>query len=138
MLVPYKVQPDQYGSFLYSVTLGVALALPRPNAPSSKRFEAIVDSGASRCLFHASIAVHLGLDLRAGILENCNGISGRQETWLHDVCLYVPGGSVTIKAGFAETLPVAGLLGMNGFFEHFSVGFDPLKLECELQRVFRN
>lgn len=106
-LVPYKVQPDQYGSFVYSVTLGVNLALPKPNAPRTKRFEAIIDSGASRCLFHASIAAYLGLDLKAGIPEYCNGISGRQETWLHDVFLYMPGGAVTIKAGFAEALPVS-------------------------------
>jgi hypothetical protein len=138
MLVPYKVQPDQYGSFIYSATLGVNLALPRPNAPRTKRFEAIIDSGASRCLFHASIATHLGLVPKAGVREICNGIGGQQETWIHDVTLYIPGGAVVVKAGFTETLPVAGLLGMNGFFEHFSITFNPAKLECELKRVYRN
>jgi hypothetical protein len=138
MLVPYKVQPDQYGSFIYTVTLGVNLALPKPNAPRTKRFEAIIDSGASRCLFHASIATYLGLAIKSGVMENCNGIGGQQRTWVHDVALYIPGGTVVIKAGFTETLPVAGLLGMNGFFEHFSITFDPAKLECELKRAFRN
>ena len=98
MLVPYKVQPDQYGSFIYTV----------------------------------------GLVLKAGIPESCNGIAGQQQTWVHDVTLYIPGGAVAIKAAFTETLPVAGLLGMNGFFEHFSISFDPVKLECELKRVYRN
>ncbi len=107
MLVPYKVLPDQYGSFIYSAALGVNLALPQPNAPRTKRFEAIIDSGASRCLFHASIATYLGLDLKSGVMENCNGIGGQQKTWIHDVTLYIPGGTVVIKAGFTETLPAA-------------------------------
>jgi hypothetical protein len=89
-------------------------------------------------LFHASIAAHLGLVLKAGVLENCNGIGGQQATWIHDVTLHIPGGAVAIKAGFTETLPLAGLLGMNGFFEHFSIAFDPAKLECDLRRVYRN
>ena len=137
MLVPYKVLPDQYGSFIYSATLGVNLALPQPNAPRTKRFEAIIDSGASRCLFHASIATHLGMVLKTGIREICNGIGGQQETWLHDVTLYIPGGTVVIKAGFTETLPVAGLLGMNGFFEHFIVKFNLPEMVFEIDRIHR-
>jgi hypothetical protein len=33
---------------------------------TSKRFEAIVDSGSAICLFHAQIATTLGLELKAG------------------------------------------------------------------------
>jgi hypothetical protein len=111
------------------------MALPHPGAPRTKRFEAIIDSGATRCLFHADIARHIGLDLTSGQIEITNGISGQEETWLHEVMLYVPGGPVKIKAGFKEGLPIAGLLGMHGFFEHFNITFDTAMKECVLDRV---
>jgi hypothetical protein len=43
----------------------------------------------------------------------------RQPLFLHEIALYVPGGPVTTPAGFSDNLPIAGLLGMMGFFEHF-------------------
>ena len=51
--------------------------------------------------------------------------------------LYIPGGPVTIKAGFKDNLPIAGLLGMSGFFEHFNVTFDPRGQVCILERVYK-
>ena len=46
--------------------------------------------------------------------------------YLHDVSLHVPGGHVLrINAGFTDVLPMAGILGRNGFLEHFKVLFDP-------------
>jgi hypothetical protein len=64
--VPYKAFPDKYATFLYSAMLPVHLALPHPNAPRTKRFEAVIDSGASRCIFHADIGRFLGLDMKKG------------------------------------------------------------------------
>jgi hypothetical protein len=52
------------------------------------------------------------------------------------VALYVPGGIVNIRAGFSDDLPIAGLLGMNGFFDHFNVYFNPTAHQCELERIF--
>ncbi len=66
-----------------------------------------------------------------------NGIGGPEETWLHDICLYIPGGPVRITAGFKEKLAVAGLLGMKGFFEHFKITFDSAAQECVLERIFQ-
>jgi len=97
----------------------------------------MVDSGASCCLFHADIAKHIGLDLKAGRLQMTNGIGGPEETWLHPVRLYIPGGPVDITAGFKEKLTVAGLLGMTGFFEHFNVTFDATACECKLERIYK-
>src|SRR5437868_12940889 len=59
----YKVVPDGFSSYLYSAMLNVQVALSTPKAPRTKRFEAIIDSGASRCMFDASIAEYLGIDL---------------------------------------------------------------------------
>ena len=116
--------------------LNVQFSLTVPNAPRTKRIECIVDSGASKCLFHADLASFLGIDLKAGSLQMTNGIGGAEETWLHEVMLYIPGGPVKITAGFKENLAVAGLLGMNGFFEHFNISFNCTAQECTLERVF--
>lgn len=135
--VAYKVCPDAFGSYLYSAMLNVQVALPTPNAPRTKRFEVVIDSGASRCLFDTSIAEFLGIDWKKCPTESTQGIGGSEDTYLADIILCVPGGPVTVKAGFKEKLPVAGLLGMNGFFEHFRVTFEPGSRICELERIYQ-
>jgi hypothetical protein len=122
---------------MYSAVLRVQAALPSQNAPRTKRFEAIIDSGATRCLFHASLATYLGIDVKTGVREVTNGIGGQEEVWLHDVMLYVPGGPVRIRAGFKENLPVGGLLGTVGFFEHFDITFEAIARQCVLDRIYR-
>ena len=92
----------------------------------TKRFEAIIDSGASRCIFHTSIGRAIGFDIERGRKEDTTGVSGGPTTiYVHNVGLYVPGGMVRIEAGFSDSLPIAGLLGRVGFFEHFKITFDP-------------
>jgi hypothetical protein len=51
--------------------------------------------------------------------------------------LHLPGGPIQVAAAFKEKLGVAGLLGMQGFFEHFIVTFDPTLKACTLERVYR-
>lgn len=138
--IAYKVYPDKYGpsgSFLYCAMLNIQAALPDPNAPRTKRFEAVIDSGATRTLLHADIARHLGLNTKAGQLETTQGISGSESVYLHEIMLYLPGGPIKTRVGFKENLPLAGLLGMNGFFEFFRVTFDPDQKACEIQRIYR-
>ncbi len=134
--IPYKKFPLHGGGVTYSATLNVNIALPAKNAPRTKRFEAVIDSGASRCIFHASIGRFIGLEIERGPVEETLGISGVSRTCLHDISLYAPGGIVNIRAGFSEDLPIAGLLGMNGFFDHFKVIFDPTAQRCEVERLF--
>jgi hypothetical protein len=55
---------------------------------------------------------------------------------VHDISIYLPGGIANITAGFSDDLPVAGLLGMTGFFEHFKMCFDPTAFRVELERIF--
>ena len=64
-----------------------------------------------------------------------HGIGGRETTYLHRVNLFVPGGPFTMTAGFKENLPIAGILGMQGFFEFFRITFDPDSKTCELERT---
>jgi hypothetical protein len=135
--VPYKVFPSTTGTPAYSAMLNVQIALPAPNSPRTKRFEAFIDSGATRCLFHADLAAFLGIDVKKCPIEVTQGIDGAADTYLHNLTLYIPGGPVQIKAGFKDNLPAAGLLGMQGFFEHFIVVFDPTAKSCELTRLFQ-
>jgi hypothetical protein len=44
---------------------------------------------------------------------------------------------VLARAGFSDSLPIAGLLGMAGFFENFNITFDPIALCVELERLYR-
>jgi hypothetical protein len=99
--------------------------------------ECLIDSGATSCLFHADIARILGLNLHSGVRQLTNGISGVEETWVHEVMLHLPGGPVRVSAGFKDNLNIAGLLGMRGFFEHFNVSFDSALKECLLARVYQ-
>jgi hypothetical protein len=138
--IAYKIYPDSFGpsdAHLYCVMLDVQIALPSSTAPRTKRFEAIIDSGATRTLFHSDFLSHLGVDLAAGELEITQGIGGSEPTYLHEITLYIPGGPVRIKAGFKDSLPIAGLLGMNGFFEFFKVTFDPEAKICDIDRIYR-
>jgi len=115
--LPYQKYPDsKTGGFFYAATLPVNLALPYKNAPRSKRFEAIIDSGATVCQFQAGIGRALGLEIEKGEVNETMGISGPTKVYMHDIALYIPGGIVTVKAGFSDGLPILGLLGMNGFF----------------------
>lgn len=137
--IAYKKFPDAFGpqgSFLYCAMLSIQIALPSPNAPRSKRFEAVIDSGATRTLLHADLATHLGLNIKSGQIERTQGISGSESVYLHEVMIYLPGGPVKTRVGFKENLPIGGLLGMNGFFEFFRVAFDPNLKACEVQRIY--
>lgn len=117
--------------------MSVNIALPTKNAPRSKRFDAIIDSGASGCLFHGSIGRAIGLEIEKGEKADTLGIAGTMDIYLHEITIYIPGGPITTRAGFADALSLAGLLGMAGFFEHFKITFDPINLRVELERHYR-
>jgi len=137
--LPYQKYPDGQarGGFFYAATVSVNIALPAKNSPRSKRFDSIIDSGASQCIFHASIGRAIGLDIEKGEKVSTNSIQGATDIYLHDISLYAPGGIVPARAGFSDTLPIAGLLGMSGFFEFFKITFDPTALRVELERIYR-
>lgn len=97
------------------------------HGPQSPRFEALIDSGAADCLFHADIGRALKITVDKGIKGEVAGIVAgvKLNAYFHDVNLWVVADRVRIRAGFVEKLPVAGLLGRRGFFENFIIMFDP-------------
>ena len=100
--VDYKKYPLGDGGYTYSAILNVNIVLPAKNSPRTKRLECVIDSGASRCVFHASIGRAHGLDIEKGAVEETLGIAGPSRTHIHEISLYAPGGPVTIRAGFSK------------------------------------
>jgi len=121
--------------------LQVQIANPAKHSPPTKKFEAIIDSGASECIFHCSIGRGIGLNIEKGEESQTTGISGQPVTvYMHPVSLYLPGAHVLkIKASFSEDIPIAGLLGISGFFENFKITFDPSSNPpgFEMERIYR-
>ena len=107
--------------------LNISINNPATHSPQTRRFEAIVDSGAPDCYLHADIGRAVGLKIEKGIKGTIGGIvAGPQvDVYYHDVNLWVGAGPVKIRAGFSDKVSVAAILGRRGFFENFIVTFDP-------------
>jgi hypothetical protein len=105
--LPYKKYPaaSTLGGFFYVASLSVNIALPLANSRPSKRFDAVIDSGASGCLFHASIGRAIGLQIEKGVLASTLGVAGPSKMYLHDVSLYIPGGIVIAEPDFQTISP---------------------------------
>lgn len=106
--------------------LSVRLGISHQQTP---RFLAVVDSGSGVCMFKTDIADYLKIDFikkNVGIGEVGGIIQGpKQAIYYCPVRLYVADNwIINITAGFLKKLPVAGILGRTGFFDHFSVSFD--------------
>jgi hypothetical protein len=58
---------------------------------------------------------------------------------MHPISLLVGEHMLHVNAAFSDTLPVAGLLGRSGYFEHFRITFDPASNPpgLELERVYK-
>ena len=136
MRAPYRPLPDKHGKvYLYPL---IRVSIANRRGPKTPSFEALVDSGASDCIFHASLASAIGINLESGKKEVRAGIGGTQEIWIHPIQLYVGSEILSIQAGFAKSLSVAGLLGRLGFFDHFKITFDPSSVPpgMEIERVY--
>jgi hypothetical protein len=120
---PYRAYPDKNGNAHYYPFINVSVGKKR--AQRTRPFEALVDSGASDCMFPIALAAAIGIKVESGRQEDRTGIGGAQIVWVHPVQLYVGADIIDINAAFAKTLPVAGILGRAGFFEHFRITFDP-------------
>ena len=100
-----------------------------------------MDSGSAICLFHASIGKHIGLKLKDGELGSLGGVVGKMkgEVYYHKIKLKLIADIIPITAGFSEDLSVAGILGRYGFFEHYTVTFDPCNTPpgLSVERVHR-
>jgi hypothetical protein len=120
--------------------LHVRLSSPAKQSQPSRRFAAILDSGCADTLFDSSIGRSLGINIKSGIRSDLGGIAkgAKIPAYFHDVDLHADANIIRIRAGFSD-LPIAGILGRRGFFEHFIITFDPTFTPpgFELKRVGR-
>jgi len=124
MRVPYRTYPGPNNTVQYYPLLRVRVG--RKYGPTTRFFEALVDSGASDCMFPEDVAQAIGInDITTGRKSMRAGIGGKEDVWIHSVVVYVGEHALDIEAAFTHTLPVSGLLGRQGFFEHFRITFDP-------------
>jgi hypothetical protein len=111
------------------------------NHVKSNRIEAVVDSGSPWCLFHADVGSHIGLNVTSGIPGPLGGVVGGAsgQVYFHKVKLCLPGTIIDIVAGFSPQLSIAGILGRSGFFDNYTVTFDPCSNPpgLDIQRVGR-
>jgi hypothetical protein len=94
----------------------------------SKRFEAIVDSGAPTCLFHGSIGAALGMKIDSGEEGPLGGVVSKASTkvYYHQIKIKLLGQMLSIpRAGFCNDLSVLAILGREAFFDNYTLTFDP-------------
>ncbi|MGH8546010.1 MAG: hypothetical protein ACREX3_20780 [Gammaproteobacteria bacterium] len=111
------------------------------NHTTSKRFEALVDTGTDYCLFDAQIGALIGIKINSGPEGDLGGIiaGARSKVYFHNIKLVVGADMVEIKAGFSWDI-TENLLGQTGFFDNFAVSFHPaFEPPCfDVERVRRH
>lgn len=130
--VPYKVYPVAGAD--PRVPAGIPMAwVPLLNVvviykhAKTKRLEAYVDSGAPTCLFHSAVGKALGMKVEEGTEGPLGGVIGgvQKKVDYHDIKLELFGQMLSVRAGFSDFLSVAAILGRSGFFDSFTITFDP-------------
>jgi hypothetical protein len=104
------------------------LALNLINGTRQFKCYALIDSGADDCIFPASFAVQLGLQIPSGRRYPYGGAGdGTQQAYFFDLEMEIVAVSkLTVPIGFSAALDKFGhgLLGQNGFFNQVDVGFN--------------
>jgi hypothetical protein len=122
---PYKIFPLDDGSYDWAPVLPMQISKASRVSPM---FQALLDTGATNCLFHASLGRMSGLDIESGEVAESGGIvpSATMKVYYHEIRVHVGSDSFEIRAAFSDDLPFpGGFLGRRGFFDRYIVTFDP-------------
>lgn len=115
----YEIAP---GTSVSKPMLRVRLGYAGKQTPE---FPALLDSGADRSVFHADLAIYLGIDLAACRAAHVAGIGGHAAVHLCSVDLEVERVSFAADVMFsAQIAPTVAVLGRDNVFDLFQVGFD--------------
>lgn len=90
-------------------------------------YEALVDSGADYNVFDAGIAEVLGIKISSGHKRQIAGIGGQKiKGYAHTVTLKITNKRYEAQVIFSKEIPPYsfGVLGNQGFFDHFKISFD--------------
>ncbi|MEX2028168.1 MAG: aspartyl protease family protein [Candidatus Curtissbacteria bacterium] len=105
---------------------------------TEKKFLMLVDSGADFCILDKDIAKFLGINIYDGAKIKTGGIGNAAYIYYFDnIYINVGGEEVKVRCGFKDGYlangMIAGVLGRQGFFEHFKVTIDEKSGEIELK-----
>src|SRR5215472_12325986 len=84
---------------------------------------AIIDTGATYCLFNGVRAAVIGLELAAGRLEQLSGLAGGLMARIHPVTIVIAGHRFACEAAFSEQEIERELLGRHTLFRQVRFGF---------------
>lgn len=100
-------------------------------------YEALIDSGADFCIFHAEVGEFLGIPVKKGERGNFGGIVGSEaKAYVHKVNIIIGGNRFgPIPVGFSYDIAPHGygILGHHGLFSIFRIIFDLKKEQIELR-----
>jgi hypothetical protein len=94
----------------------------------------LVDSGASDCIFSASLGEVLGIDVRAGRPHNFHAFDLKEtQGFVHKINLQVTGFAhwIEVDAVFIES-EVLPILGQSGLFDNYQIVFERFKRQFEV------
>lgn len=105
---------------------------------AEKKFLMLVDSGADLCILDKDVADFLGLNIHDGEYEKTGGIGESADIYFFDnIYINIGGEEIQTKCGFKDGYLanglISGVLGRQGFFEHFKVCIDEKSKEIELK-----
>lgn len=112
-------------SVFWEPLLRVRIGIPK--GKRGPRFRAYVDSGSPWCLFKSALGQFLGLDVESGEKDEVGGIveGPVQPVYFHRLTLFIEDHwIIPVRAGFVKKLSADGILGRDGFFDNFRIGFD--------------
>src|SRR3990167_3435017 len=124
-----KFPPNIYFPVVDLIVTNPATKIPSP------AYKAIIDSGASGCILHASIGEFIGLDIKSGKRLSLKGVTeGGGEQYLHQVVLDIEGQlQILAEVGFSYDLQCPfGLLGQREFFDVLKICFDLSRKQFEI------
>ncbi|OGW76716.1 MAG: hypothetical protein A3J52_03605 [Omnitrophica bacterium RIFCSPHIGHO2_02_FULL_49_9] len=128
MKVPYLVKPASldFSQVFTSQVLKPQITIVLKYGEKKQKLFALIDSGADACLFPKGIADILGVKIKEGQRIDFSGIGGTKTPfYFHEVDILFGEYQVKSKVGFStqENIGVSGILGQQGFFEHFIVSY---------------
>lgn len=112
-------------------------AIAVPGSSKGLRVLVLLDSGADHCVFPATFAAALGIDLLALKKHMTGGVgSSANPTYYTDLQIFLgPGLSFKSYVGFTPAMDAQGigLLGQHGFFNYYNVHFKKRELKFTIE-----
>lgn len=98
-----------------------------------KDFLALIDSGASTCVFRKEVAESLNIMIEKGKLTYLGGVGGHIKGYIHEIQVEVAGKQFLSPIVFSHEYFVSfNLLGRDSFFKNFTITFQESSHQVKL------